>query len=340
MRILIFDVECVLVDTRYPLKDAFENLGHRVDMFDWSYYFPRHVDASIYGKLKSRIFEKYYVDLINKHLISVVKKIRYDLILIVMGRYIYPDTIQYIKLHAGCIANWSSDDIFNSISSSEFARLSLPLYDIHFTPRPHLLAEFLRNGSNKVVPLGWYYRPGLIGVPKFSPNNDLSYPVSFVGSWSHYRENYLLEVMTFNTSIFGWGWDKKSSSHFDEYRNQIHPAVQMTSMHKIFYTSAININILTIENRDVTNLRNYEIPAAMGFQLAERSDELLNLFEENIEIVCFSDSEELFSKCNFYLKNEYLRSKIARAGHERLVHSGYSLEDRLSSILAHVKEFL
>jgi spore maturation protein CgeB len=337
VRILVCDAECVIGNSRYPLKDAFENLGHRVDVFDWSYYFPRHTDSRLAGRVTSRLFERSYINTINKHLCAMVGKVQYDLVLVMMGKYFFPETIQHLKEHAACVVNWSSDDIFNLKSSSEYAKSSIQLYDAYFTPRPHLLAEFAQLGAKNVFPLEWYYRPGMLDSESRELPEEYRYPISFVGSWSSRREEFLSPLLGDGAHIFGWGWPKKTSKHVRKYSGQLHPQVSIESMHDIIRNSAINVNILTIENRDVTALRYFEIPSVKGFQLAERSDAVLKNFEEDKEIVCFAGRDELISKCKFYLGNDSARRKIALAGYNRLVRSDYSLEARLDTVLSHVK---
>lgn len=339
MKILVCDSECVLRGTRYPLKDALEDIGHRVDMFDWSYYFPRHTDMGVMSRIKSRLFERTYIDAINKHLCSMVSKVRYDLMLVMTGRYIYPETLQHAKKSVSCVANWHMDDIFNMKSSSAHAKSSISLYDLHFTPRSHLIDEYIALGAKYVFPLGCYYRPGLIRTADEALPDSCKYKISFVGAWSSYREEMLFPLLSHGASVFGWGWTKKTSRRAKKYLSQFHPAVPILSVHDIFYQSAINVNLLTLENRDMSNLRNFEIPAALGFQLAERSDEILEFFDENSEIICFSDKEELESKCEFYLRNDSARRQIARAGHERLLRGNYSLEARMDTVVKHVKDF-
>lgn len=328
MRILVFDTECVLQDSRYPIKDAFEDLGHRVDMFDWSYYFPRHTDSSFISKITSRLFEKIYVDNINSHICSAVGKVRYDLVLIVMGKYILPETLRYAREKSGCIVNWNSDDIFNLYSSSNNVIESVSLYDAHFTPRPHLIDEYKAHGAKEVIPIDWYYRPGFLKNDNDTSVNNQMYDVSFVGSWSNHRESMLTGLSDNGLHVFGWGWKKKAKLK----KEKLHASVSIAQMHEVYCNSGINVNLLTIENRDVSNLRNYEIPAVMGFQLAERSDVVKNKFIEDKEIVLFSDKEELISKFLFYTKRPEIRRKIALAGYTRLVKSNYSLKSQLKII--------
>ncbi len=95
----------------------------------------------------------------------------------------------------------------------------------------------------------------------------------------------------------------------------------------------IALNMYTRENSDRYTIRNYEIPAAGAFQLAERTDEAKELFEEGKEAAYFSDDNELCEKSLFYLTNDSQRVAIAEAGTRRLVNSGYSYVDRLREML-------
>jgi spore maturation protein CgeB len=67
--------------------------------------------------------------------------------------------------------------------------------------------------------------------------------------------------------------------------------------------------------------------------LHERSDEVLEFFQEGKEIECFATVKELKEKIDFYLKNEELRIRIAEAGYRRCVQSGYLYADRAKRLL-------
>lgn len=104
-------------------------------------------------------------------------------------------------------------------------------------------------------------------------------------------------------------------------------------MMSLFSKSKININIFTIENRDRTNLRNFDISVAGGFQISERSEDLLSIFEEDQEIVCFSSIDELHSKSVYYLKKDSIREKIALAGYNKITNGNNTLLDRVNKII-------
>ena len=95
----------------------------------------------------------------------------------------------------------------------------------------------------------------------------------------------------------------------------------------------ISLCFLRKMNFDKQTTRSVEIPACGGFMMAERTDEHLNLFEEDKEAVYFSSNEELLEKCLYYLENEEKRSRMALAGRERTVMSGYSNECMIGNFI-------
>jgi spore maturation protein CgeB len=109
--------------------------------------------------------------------------------------------------------------------------------------------------------------------------------------------------------------------------------VYSEKMVEVMESSRINLNILTRENRDTTNIRNYEIPACGAFQLSERSDAILEIFEEEKEIACFRDVKELTAKCSYYLEHESERERIAAGGYRKLMTGGHEIKDRAEQIL-------
>ena len=67
--------------------------------------------------------------------------------------------------------------------------------------------------------------------------------------------------------------------------------------------------------------------------LHERTDEVTKYFEEDKECCLFSDVNELAKKISYYLKHVNEREKIANAGRERCIKSGYSIENRAECVL-------
>ena len=337
MKILIYDVDCKSSGIYYPIKEALEKMGHEAIMFDWTLYFKSTSNGKLIYKIKDKLFYEIIETIINKQIKKIVNNNQFDLFLVMRGDHLYPETLEYCRKKVNKIANWNTDDLFNKLNSSQLIIDSVKYYDVHFSPRFNLKNEYLNKGAKTFKKLNWYYRYGINYENLLIKPNNYIHESTFIGSWSERRESLLMGLKDFNLKIFGWGWNKNiDKSKYLKW--SISPSVSILQMHNEFNKSKINLNILTFENRDSTNLRNFEIPASGGFQLTERSDEILEIFEEDKEIVCFSSKEELFDKYLFYLKNDSIREKIAEAGTRKIFQNNHSLIDRLNEILNFIKE--
>jgi spore maturation protein CgeB len=332
MHILVYEVDFLSSGTEYPIQIALNKLGHTSVMFNWRKFLFAYSKASLTNRILDKIGFDYVCYKINHSLRDVIKNQKFDLLIVVRGEHLYPETISFLKRHIPMVVNWNSDDLFNKLNGSRFIKDSFRLYDIHFSPRRDLKMEYLDKGAKRFEFINWYYRDEAVIPKSLILGNNYKYDLSFVGSWSKRRNQILYSLPDCDLNIFGWGWKKKQELK-DKLNFKINNHVSIREMMKIYSQTKININILTKENRDSINLRNFEVPIAGGFQISERTEEILNMFEEDKEIVLFSSNEELSSKIHFYLKNENSRDKIRIAGYHKVLNSKNELADRLSQII-------
>ena len=67
--------------------------------------------------------------------------------------------------------------------------------------------------------------------------------------------------------------------------------------------------------------------------LGERTLEHISLFNEGTEAEFFDSNEEMLLKIKYYLTNEAMRIKIAKAGRLRCLTSGYGNEHLVNFIV-------
>ena len=89
---------------------------------------------------------------------------------------------------------------------------------------------------------------------------------------------------------------------------------------------------------DTHSSRSVEIPACRRMMLAERTTDHQILFEEDKEAVFFNSIQEMVDKAKYYIKHESVREKIAQAGYERCMRSGYSNYERARQMLELVEK--
>ena len=317
------------------LSDSLIYLGYTVKIFDYTSLLYRTKEYNIKNRILDRIFYNQVCTKINLEFLNYLGKQKFDLIIILKGVHLFPETINKLKNFTGLIVNWNPDDFFNSINSSKFLIESFPLYDFIFTSRGHLINEYYKKGARNVELLNWYYLPQFQS-PAILCDNDLdefSCDISFIGTWSKRREEFAESLIDFkNVKIYGGGWNRVSSKikKCIEFKSPVFSK----DMAKVISASKININILTQENRDTTNCRNFEILACKGFQLAERSEDLLSIFEDKKDLSVFSTPNDLHNRCEYYLHNIDEREAIRNNGYKKLINGKHTMSDRANQLIS------
>jgi len=84
---------------------------------------------------------------------------------------------------------------------------------------------------------------------------------------------------------------------------------------------------------DQHTTRTFEIPACGSLLLSDRTPECQAFFTEGKEAEYFETAEELVDKVRFYSQNETVRQRIAAAGRQRCLSSGYSYLERMRTAM-------
>ncbi|WP_300021502.1 glycosyltransferase [uncultured Maribacter sp.] len=273
----------------------------------------------------------------NKKIKLLVKKKNYDVVWIDKGVTINKSTLQFIKQKSpkAKIVSYSPDNMALRHNQSENYLQCIPYYDFIFTNKSYIIDDMYKLGAKNIQFIHNMYE-STFHFPRDLSEDDLEQlggDVGFVGSWEHERCESILHLVKngINVKVFG---DGKWNEYKNKYSNlKILPGVFSEDYSKALGAFKISLCFLRKMNFDQQTTRTMEIPACGGFMVAERTNEHLELFEEDKEAVYFSSNEELLKLCEYYLSHDLERKKIAEAGLNRCAKSGYSNEKTIKKML-------
>lgn len=115
----------------------------------------------------------------------------------------------------------------------------------------------------------------------------------------------------------------------------LHPYINYyTEIGKLYKYSKINLNITIPSIETGVPLRVFDILAYGGFLLTSYTSELDEMFDVGKDLVTFKSVDECVELCEYYLKHEDERRKIAENGYKK-VHERYTCRDALEFIISH-----
>ncbi len=322
------------------LKVSFEKLGNEVAVLDFTKFLWRNRVGGLLGRIMDRLLWRNSASRINSEFKDEFDRVQPDLVLVSKGVHIFPETLTAMRRPGTLLANWNPDDFLNKLNSNRYLLNALKEYDILFSARPHLFTEYKAFGAKRCVKLDWYYDPAYHRNVDMEPTwegLDCRADISFVGSWSKRREEIISSLKGMNIKIWGAHWDK-SSSEFQSDFQVMKKVIPSHELPRIIKHSKINLNILTRENRDTTNLKLFEITACGGLLVSDRTPESLEILDEENEAFYFSDTAELKLICQRLLSNESVRKRVAANGYKRIIEVGNTLHDRAQELLSIVKQ--
>ena len=193
---------------------------------------------------------------------------------------------------------------------------NIPFYDCHIVKRPEDVIHFKKAGARKVEEfIGGYFEPLFDPIACAEAHAPLPAPVIFVGTPLDHRvatiERLLLKEQI-DLHIYGGKWDKTRIAR--TCPQAFSPAVVGPAYAETLASARISLGFVSSSNCDRFTMRTFEIPAAGGFMLAERTPEHLAFYIEGKEAEFFSSPDECVQKIRHYLAHPDERDRIALAG--------------------------
>lgn len=328
----------------YQRYCTLKEMGHHVIAFSHTNVsLPDHIDNP---SLIYRVFWKLKIPLdttlVNKNIREAISNNTFDLIWIEKGNMIWPWTLRKIKQESPIVKliSCSEDDMYATHGHSLWYRIGLRFYDIVFTTKVYNLNELRLFGAKKTTLfLDSYdekiHKPMQLTQAEFER---FSCDVGAIGAFEDERAESLFYLAEhgIKVNVWGNGWGSMVNIHPNLIiKNKF---LFREDYSKAICATKINLNFLRKINRDEITSRSVEIPACGGFMLSERTARHLEFFEEGKEAEFFNSNDEMLEKIRHYLANEDEREKIARAGKERCVTSGYSMKSQLNRMLKEISK--
>lgn len=318
---------------------ALRRLGCDVQDIDVQTIFPRLRKLS--SRLVLRLFRKRLIEEYNDLIIRAAVKFQPDILLAFKGTYVKADTLKQLRERNILLYNYYPDTSIYAHNS--LIPQALPEYDCIFYTKKFFKNDVKSKISIKesvFVPHG--YDPEIHFIPELDERDieQFGHEVVVIATHTNYKEKVLDRLVSImpniDLHIYGNNWNENSRSlllrkHIKGY------ALEGATYAKAINYCSINIAVMSghvfgASQGDETTTRTFEIPACGGFMIHERTDEVLEFYEENKEIVCFGSLEELAEKIDYYLKHHDERNAIASAGYKRCVPA-YSYDNRMAEII-------
>jgi spore maturation protein CgeB len=280
-----------------------------------------------------------YADL-NRRLLEEARQFAPQIVLIVMGFHIAPETLHAIKRETGAaLINYATDDPFNERTSPRNVREAIPLYDVYACTKRAMMDDVARAGCRNVQYVRFGYHPSVhfAEAPATAEErNRFAADVAFVGEGDGDRRPFFRTLMKaipdLNLALYGGLWDLDPT-----LRRYHRGTVRGRDFRLALGGAKIAVNLVRAQNRDDHVMRSFEGPACGAFMLNERTEEHLALLAEDREAAYFESPEELVEKTRHYLSNYTEREQIRIAGCEKTTIGGHAYRDRLMQILLTVQ---
>ncbi len=262
-----------------------------------------------------------------------------DLIWIDRGRWIYPETLLRLKERTGATLLHYTLDTHLVFHQSRHFDVCIPLYDLVVTTKPFEIQLYRDAGARDVVLVLQGYDSRFTPVtPSVDELATYGSDVCFIGRSDQYYARRLNAVrrVAARLRIWGAGWPQYARFHPWARAHVGGEGIFGARYPRALACAKIGLGLLSKYFPETTTTRSFEIPATGVFLLAERTDDHRALFTEGVEAEFFETDDELQDKIRFYLRHDSVRAKIAAAGRERCVRSGYHSENQLWKVLEHI----
>jgi spore maturation protein CgeB len=266
----------------------------------------------------------------ERKLVEIVRRFRPDLILVILGNQLSPQTVTRLRrLTTAPIVCWCQDQM-TTMGRQYIIGAG---YDIVFVKDRYLQELF----SRMIRVTSFEYLPEACN-PRVHRSIHLSEAdralygcdVTLFGNMYYYRQEILTALNDFDVRLWGnrprWLLVRGHAMHMNR---------EVRGDEKARAVGAARIALNTLHYGEVRgiNCRAFELAACGGFQVMSASPVLAEHFAPGQELETFSTIDELVDKVRHFLGHPDDARTIAEAG-QRRAHRDHTYENRLTTIFA------
>lgn len=309
---------------------ALREMGHEVVEFS----FKHHFQNNIFGRIQNRLLIGSCISKINEDLIRYAEETDPEVVLCYRALPIKSKTILHLAETdpRRVLVSYNNDNAFGALTSKSYWRLykaAIPYYDLHLAYRDSDVKHLGKN--TKTYVLHPHHMPWLHRV---LPKNELigwESDICFLGHFEpDRRKNELDTLMKTVPALYrlhGSLWQENS-------KNMAWQGMDTRELQGEDYVRALNATKIALVffstwNADTFTRRVFEIPACGTMMLSQRTETIQELYTEDKEAVYYDSTDELVDKARFYLAHDDARKRIAEAGRQRCISSGYDIYSRM-----------
>ncbi|MFJ4657376.1 glycosyltransferase [Nocardia sp. NPDC088792] len=227
--------------------------------------------------------------------------------------------------------HYSPDDVSNPYNTSPAYLAHESRWDLIVTTKQHNVEELRARGARAVKFVRSAYDPALHHLT--ARRRARRFLVGFIGAVRPDREDLLVALARKHHGdmlLRGPGWRRVRALW--QTGAQVGGAVYGEHFSAAVAAVTANLVLLNSDNRDTHTCRTFEVPAAGGLFVGERTAEHAELLQDEDECLLFSDHDELHEILARCAAHPEQAAKVAEAGYRRITGGGHRYADRAREI--------
>ncbi|WP_043651370.1 CgeB family protein [Nocardia thailandica] len=313
------------------LAEGFRQAGHEVVVVDTTPVTlpPRWTPSWTYAKVAGRR-APHSVDAVHTRLERAAAQLRPDVLF--AFKSVYLDQDRLLNIPAALRVHYSPDDVSNPYNTTPDYLANEARWDLVVTTKRHNVEELTARGAQRVLYVRSAYDPAWHRPS--ARRGSRRYLVGFIGVERPDRSPAVVSLARTHGArmlVSGPGWRKNSALRAT--RAQIGDGAFGEQFSITVASITANLVLLNSDNRDTHTCRSFEVPAAGGLFVGQRTDEHAELLADGTECLLFSSAEELDEILGWCADHPEAADAMAMAGHRRIAAGGHRYLDRAREII-------